>query len=464
MQSLNRSPQTLTRNRYPVKVLQFGNGDFLRGFADWMIQVANEKVGFNAGISVVSGPAGPDNPQAYTVILKGIREEEFISQQYQIDVVSRVIDADEDFESFLHEAINADLQFIISNVREGQSFSEKDLSVSTVAMTFPGKLTQLLFNRFNCKLDSSILILPTEPIEYNGTYLKHQVQRYCTHWALPSDFTVWLNRHITFCNTLVDRLISGRHGTKNQMSLEQVLRNEIVVEGEWFHLWVIEGPRWIEEMLPLRKAGLNVIYTDNLAPYYLMQLRICTAVQVILRCASNLAGLKTIRDTIEHPVIGRYIKRLIFDDILQAMPGDIRSLERYAEEVIDRFRNPLFNDQLRSLDGNLTSDFNSAVLPTIVAQIEKNGAVSNRLSFAMAMLIFSFNGKREIVSGESDELMKELWSKGGQTANDMLEKSRRVFASLWNTSFKNVPLIAEQVGQQLYSLAQSGIIESLKRS
>jgi tagaturonate reductase len=470
VQSLNRSIQKLSRNRHPVKVLQFGNGIFLRGFADWMIQVANEKADFNAGISVVNGSVGSNvlNPPetAYTVILRGIREEEFISQHYKIDIVNRVVDPYDDFESFLDEALNPDLQFIISNVQDsGNSFSERDVSVFSVASTFPGKLTQLLFNRFNNKLDNSILILPTESHEQNGTNLKLEVQKYCTHWHLPLEFVTWLSRHITFCNTLVDRMVSGfPKKQKETLVAEPVATNELIVEGEWFHQWVIEGPRWIEEVLPLKKAGLNVIYTDNLAPYHFRKERILTAVQTILTCAGTLAGLHTVRDTIEHRVIGRYIKRLIYDEIIPVIPGEIRALERYAEEVIDRLRNPAMDHRLDSLSINILHNFDSAVLPTVSAHIEKNGVVSNRLAYAIALLIYFLRpSATDERSGEFAEFIKPLWGNGGNTQNEMVDRSRKIFNKRWEGRCKNVPNLPEQVGQHLYLIAELGVIESLKK-
>ncbi len=470
MQSLNRSIPKLSQNRHPVKVLQFGNGNFLRGFADWMIHVANEKAGFNASISVVNSSAGssalPHADSAYTVVLKGLREEEFINQHYKVDIVRRAVDPYQDFTSFLDEGINVDLQFIISNVQESENlFSTKDKSVSEPASTFPGKLTQLLFNRFNNKFDNSILVLPTEPREENGTRLKLEVLQYCKHWRLPDDFAAWLNKYITFCNTLVDRMISGSSNEQKEMVFAEPLSNGgLVVEGEWFHQWVIEGPRWIEEMLPLKKAGLNVIYTDNLAPYHFRKLRILNAAQTILVCAGCLAGLETVRDTIEHRVIGRYIKRLIYDDILPVIPGEIQALERYAEQVIDRLRNPAMDHRLSVLRGDILSEFNSSVLPTLVAQVEKNGAVSPRLGYSLAMLIFLFRPSPSNANGgEFADFLTTVWDGGVDTVAAMTEKSRKVLSNWWEGSLRNVPNLPDQMGQCLYSISKTGIVESLKK-
>ena len=211
----SKSVRELSRNIYPVKILQFGSGNFLRGFADWMVQQANEKTGFDAGVSVVQSVSQSDTLKqqegVYTVILKGIHDGEFVSRHKKIDVIQRVINPTTDFASFIIEALNPDLQFIISNTTEaGITFSKEDTDVATVASTFPGKLTQLLYRRFQEKFDSALLVLPTELIEQNGTTLKACIVKYSGHWSLPSEFLIWLNTHVTFCNTLVDRIVSGR--------------------------------------------------------------------------------------------------------------------------------------------------------------------------------------------------------------------------------------------------------------
>ena len=268
----HKSIHQLPRTYHPVKVIQFGSGNFLRGFADWMFQKMNDSLGFNAGVTVIQSVSKSDLLQSqhgvYTVLLKGIRNDEFVSEQLKVDVIQRVVNPTLDFKAFLEEAINPELQFIISNTTEaGIQFSAEDKDVNVLASTFPGKLVQLLFHRFNNRFNNGLIVLPTELIEHNGDELKSKVQQYAQHWSLPSEFSLWLNAHVTFCNTLVDRIVSGFPKKSKEILFDELgYSDELVVEAEWFHLWVIEGPRWVEEVLPLKKAGFNVIFTKRPGP------------------------------------------------------------------------------------------------------------------------------------------------------------------------------------------------------
>jgi tagaturonate reductase len=476
VQSINRPINTLIRNQYPVKILQFGSGNFLRGFADWMVQVANEKTGFNAGISVVQDISNANTLHqqegVYTVILKGIREEEFINRQYKIDIIQRVVNPNDDFESFLNEALNPDLQFIISNTPEAEgAFNGKDALVSSVASTFAGKLTQLLFNRFKNKLDTSLLILPTEPYEENGTMLKANVQKYCTHWQLSSDFSVWLSTRVTFCNTLVDRTISGfPQKSRENMFAELGYADELIVEGEWFHLWVIEGPRWMEEVLPLKKAGLNVIYTNDLAPYHLRKVRILNGAHTCLAYVGLLAGLQTVHESIDHPVVGRYIKRMIYDDIVPGIPADILELEKYAGEVIDRFRNPAMDHQLVSMSVDSFSKFRKYVLPSLLEQVNKSGVANDRFAYSLAALIFYYHPLHETIRESGNEtadfisFMRNVWEDRDYSIKGMEERCRKVLGSIkwWGMDLTNVPHLVKRTSQFLHSIEKTGLVESLR--
>ena len=466
----------LARNQYPVKILQFGTGNFLRGFADWMVQEMNQKVGLNAGVSVVQSVSNSNTLEnqegVFTVFVKGIRKEEFVSQQFKVDVIQRVVNPNQDFESFLNEAINPDLQFIISNTTEaGIKFSSQDSALETVASTFPGKLTQLLFKRFQHKLDNSLLILPTELIPQNGAELKSCILLYAELWSLPVEFNTWLNAHVTFCSTLVDRIVSGfPKKPKEAVFAELGYIDELVVEAEWFHLWVIEGPRWIEEVLPFKKAGLNVIYTHDLRPYQLRKVRILNGAHTCMACVGYLAGLNTVREAIEHPIVGRYIRRMIYDDIMPQIPGDLLELEHYAEEVINRFRNPAIDHQLISISLNSFSKFNARVMPSLLAQLDKSGVVSPRFEYALAALIFFYRGLKggkEIPLKDSEEVigfMRKVWEEGSYSKSGMEDICRKVMTQhqWWGKDLTSIPGLVEHTGHYLYEIDQQGIIETIK--
>lgn len=466
----------LARNQYPVKILQFGTGNFLRGFADWMVQEMNQKVGLNAGVCVVrsiSNSTTLENQEGvFTVIAKGIRKEEFVSQQFKVDVIQRVVNPNQNFEAFLTEATNPDLQFIISNTTEaGIKFSSDDNELKRLASTFPGKVTQLLFKRFQHKLDNSLLILPTELIPQNGAELKSCILLYAELWSLPVEFNTWLNAHVTFCNTLVDRIVSGfPKKPKETVFAELGYIDELVVEAEWFHLWVIDGPRWIEEVLPFKKAGLNVVYTHDLRPYQLRKVRILNGAHTCMACVGFLAGLNTVREAIEHPIVGRYITRMIYDDIRPQIPGDLLELEHYAEEVLNRFRNPAIDHQLISISLNSFSKFNARVLPSLLAQLDQSGIVSPRFAYAFASLILFYHGLkggREISLKDSDEVisfMRKVWEEGSYSKSGMEDICRKVMAqhSWWGKDLTTIPHLIEMTGDYLYEINQHGTLLSLK--
>lgn len=469
-----KSVVDLPRRQYPVKVLQFGSGNFLRGFVDWMIQEANEKVSFNAGVSVIqsisSGAVLQQQEGVYTLALKGIQQEEFVSRRYRIDVIQRIVNAASEFQAFLDEGANPDLQLIVSNTTEaGIVFSEGDQSFRVLASTFPGKLTQLLFHRYQQQIEGGLIVLPTELIEQNGTILRNCVHQYAKHWSLPSEFLSWINTNVTFCNTLVDRIVSGfPNRPAESVYAELGYKDELLVEGEWFHQWVIEGPRWIEEVLPFKKAGCNVIYTNDLAPFRTRKVRILNGAHTCMACVGLLAGIPTVREAIEHHVVGRYLKRLIYDDIAVYIAGDLTELEKYAEEVINRYRNPSIDHQLKSISLNSFSKFAVRVLPTLHAQVDKNGFVSDRLILALASLLYLYRGTIQESSGIKDNAdvlkwMKEWWSADTTVQNPeafcrlVLSKSE-----WWGTDLTQIPNLVSRCAADLKKIHEKGVLDLLK--
>lgn len=479
VQPIIKTIRELPRAEYPVKVLQFGAGNFLRGFADWIIQEANTKTGFNAGVCIVQSISTSNvlaqQGGVYTVQLKGIHEEEFVNKRYKIDVVQRIVNPSLDFNAYLAEGLNPDLQIIISNTTEaGIVFSPLDSDLDVMASTFPGKLTQLLYHRFTNGLESNLLVLPTELIERNGAVLKNCILKYCQLWSLPPEFIQWINTYITFCNTLVDRIVSGFPDRPHKIVYQELgYKDDLVVEGEWFHLWVIEGPRWISEVLPFKKAGLNVVYTNDLAPFRLRKVRILNGAHTCMACIGGLAGLKTVREAIDHPVVGNYLRRLIYDDICVFIPGDLAELEKYAEVVINRFRNPAIEHQLHLISFNSFSKFVVRVLPSIIAQVDKNGFASPRLTYALASFLYFYrgvtpDGHRHTLKDNEEFIsqMKNYWEAAGDSAEGFEQLANSVLSRTdwWGEDISAVPNLVERTASFMLSIHRQGVVESLKTS
>lgn len=467
---------SLPRNQYPVKILQFGAGNFLRGFADWMIHEANRMVGFNAGVAVVqtisSSTTLQDQGGAYTVILKGIRDEEFVNEYFRIDAIQRVVYPSLDYNSFLKEALNTDLQIIISNTTEaGIHFLPNDSKADVPAISFPGKLTQLLYQRFKQNLNNRIVILPTELIEQNGTILKSIVEQYAQLWELPAEFNLWLASNITFCNTLVDRIVSGFPKKPAAQVFEEIgYKDELVVEAEWFHLWVIEGPDWIEEVMPFQKAGFNVIITKDLSLYRVRKVRILNGAHTSLAVIGCAIGIKNVREALEHPHLGKFIRRLIYDEILPQIPGDIQELKKYAATVIDRFRNPAIDHKLESIALNSFSKYKVRLLPSLIDNLNRNDQVPKGLAFTLAALLYYYRGhegETQFTLNDSPEVIeftKKAWSSAESSQFKINSVCQKIlFNPYWDVDFKKYPNLVDSACHLLFSMVSKGIMESLKR-
>ena len=322
LKKLNRKTAYADQTR-PIKILQFGEGNFLRAFVDWMVDILNEKTNFNGAIQVVqpikNGMAGALNEQEglYHVVLKGIQQNEIVSETRLITSVYKAINPYESFEAFVKSAENPDLRFIVSNTTEaGITFNAADSNPQVLAESFPGKLTQLLFHRFNFfKGDSrkGLILLPCELIEKNGENLRKAILDYATLWKLPQEFTSWIKEANVFCNTLVDRIVPGfPKDTIQEIQNTSGYQDNLVVQAEPFHLWVIEGPPNVQKEFPTDAAGLEVKFVDDLTPYRIRKVRILNGAHTVLVPVAYLKGFTTVRESIDDDYIGTFTRNAIF--------------------------------------------------------------------------------------------------------------------------------------------------------
>lgn len=470
------SINTVARKHYPVKILQFGSGNFLRAFIDWMVQEANDKVGFDAGISIVQSVSRDKKLEQqeglYTVLVKGLRGDTFVQTNYRIDCVQRIVQVQDNFSAFLNEAINPDLQFIVSNTTEaGITFNAEDSSINIPSSTFPGKLTQLLYHRFQANVSGRLAVLPCELIEKNGEVLKKCVEQYSQHWKLSAEFSQWLHNEVSFCNTLVDRIVPGSpKGSHEVIWKELGYKDELLVDAEFFHLLVIEAPAWVEKALPWREAGLNVIFTNNFDLYRNRKVKILNGAHSAMACAGYLAGIETVREAMEHPDLGNYIRQLVFKEIVPQVGGEKREVEAYAEEVFLRFRNPSIQHALINISLNSFSKFKVRLLPTLVAHYHESGVVPARLAYAFAALFFFYrglkSGKEIPLNDEASiiEAMKREWQQASYTEEGMQLLCKKLFAykTWWGEDVSSLSSLAEVTGIWLYAIDQHGIVQSLK--
>ena len=380
-------PISTDKVKRPVKVIQFGEGGFLRGFADWMISKMNQTTDFNGSVAVVqpiqNGLCDMLTAQNcnYTHIIRGAEGVE----TSLIDVISHCVKPYEDFDAYLALAENPDARFIISNTTEsGIEFRPDDKMTDTPPASFPAKLTLLLKRRFDLGL-GGFIFLPCELIDRNGDNLKKTVLQYAELWALGADFVAWIEGENVFCNTLVDRINTGY--PKGE-ALDLGYEDSMVNTSEFFHLWVIETDYDIEREMPFGAAGLNVIVTKNeLERYRTRKVRILNGAHTSMVPYAMLSGLDTVKSCIEDKTMHDFLYACLFEEIIPSLDMSHEELTEYAESVLVRFDNPYIKHYLASISLNSVSKFRVRVLPSILDYIKKYGKMPKHLLFSFAKLI-----------------------------------------------------------------------------
>ena len=369
------------------RFIQFGEGGFLRGFADWMIQKMNEKTDFEGSVVVVQpiekGMCDILTAQncRYTHIIRG---EEGVETSV-IDVISRCVKPYEDFDGYLKLAEIPTMRYVISNTTEaGIAFKEEDKATDAPPASFPAKVTLLLKRRYDKGLPGFVF-LPCELIDRNGDNLKKIVLRYIDLWGLGADFAAWVERENVFCSTLVDRINTGYpKDEKIDLGYEDKMLNT----SEYFHLWVIETDLDLEKELPFSKAGLNVIVTrDALEKYRTRKVRILNGAHTSMVPYALLSGFDTVKSCMDDDKMRAYVRKCIFEEIIPTLDLPKDELVAYAEDVLTRFSNPYIKHYLSSIALNSVSKFKVRVLPSILEYKKRFGVYPKTLVFAFARLI-----------------------------------------------------------------------------
>lgn len=369
------------------KVIQFGEGGFLRGFVDWMFQIINEKTNSDIEVVVVqpiqNGMCDLLSAQDcnYTHICRGAEGVDI----KKIDVISRCVKPYDDFEGYLKLAENKDFKFVVSNTTEaGIVFNANDKITDTPANSFPGKLTQLLKKRFDLGLEGFIF-LPCELIDNNGDNLKKCVLQYADLWNLGDSFKAWIEKDNVFCNTLVDRINTGF--PKDEEIAPELQNDKLLNTSEYFHLWVIEGKNDLNDLLPFDKCGLNVILTDNQQMYKTRKVRILNGAHTSMVPYALLSGLDTVKSCMEDETMSAHLKKCVFDEIIPTLDLPKEELLDYAENVLTRFDNPYIKHYLSSIALNSVSKFKVRVLPSLLEYIKRFNKMPEALLLAFGKLI-----------------------------------------------------------------------------
>lgn len=425
MKDLNRSNHKAVER--PVKILQFGEGNFLRAFIDWILQNLNDAGVINADVAVVQPmPMGrvaelEKQDGLYTLCLEGIDKGEKVQSKQIIDVLKDFINPFEQYDKFLDYAKSADLEIVISNTTEaGIALDETDTDFTKCPKSFPGKLLAFLkarYDHFNGDASKGLAIIPCELIDHNGDELKRVMLELAKIKGMDEKFIDWISNACHYTSTLVDRIVPGYpRDNAAQICEETGFADNNIVKGEIFHLWVLQKEQFIQEKLPADKSGLNVIFADDITPYKQRKVKILNGTHTGIVPVAYLSGIDTVRESVEDEDVGRFAAELINDEIKPTIELPKDEMDAFANSVVERFKNPFIRHELMSIALNSTTKFRTRLLPTYNDYRRKFGKSPKHILFSLASLAVFYRGKRgdEDIKLADDpkflEFWKEVWA------------------------------------------------------
>lgn len=393
---------TKTMLSLPEKVVQFGTGGFLRAFADFFIDEAN-RAGLFDGRIVMVGSTGSSRTKAlndqgglYTLRIQGLERGAVIERYHVVGSVSRALSAKDEWERVLRCARDPQIELVISNTTEvGISYNPDDKLGDAAPDSFPGKLTAFLYERalaFDYDTGKGIVVLPCELIEGNGATLREIVLRLARDWTLPAEFIIWVNEAVTFCNTLVDRIVPGTPAGAAMDEIESQLRYEdaLLTTAEVYRLWPIEAPEAIHPKLEFAAADPAIILTHDVTPFRERKIRILNGAHTTSVALSFLCGEETVLSMMRNPLTGTYVRTTMMEEIVPSL--DVNGGQAFAEDVLDRFGNPFLRHRLIDITLQSTSKWRLRLLPTLQRYHQKTGTIPNRIALGFAAYLVFMRG------------------------------------------------------------------------
>ena len=478
MEQLNKKIHSKPERK--IKIMQFGEGNFLRAFVEWILQDLNDKGAISADVVVVQPmPLGRVKDIAaqdglYTLRLEGIDKGERVKKSEIIDVIGDCVNPFTDYEKFLRYGESEDLQIIISNTTEaGIALDTTDTDFTVCPKSFPGKLLALLkrrYEKFGGAADKGLAIVPCELIDNNGDELYRVLTELAKVNNMDEKFIEWMQTANHFTSTLVDRIVPGYPKAEIPAIREETgYIDNNVVKGEIFHLWVLKKEPFVQKVLPADSTGLNVIFADDIKPYKQRKVKILNGSHTALVPVAYLCGIDTVGESMADPTIGKYVRDFIFDAVNPTIDLPQDQMTAFANSVIERYRNPFIRHELMSIALNSTTKFKTRLLPTLLDYVRIFGKLPEHLIFSFAAIIEFHKGKR----GDQDIALKDdpsylafwhrLWA---EFDGDYLAMAKKVLAweEAWDMDMNTIhPEIAEKVASRLEDIDKNGMRDAVER-
>ncbi len=461
-----------------IKIMQFGEGNFLRAFVEWFIQDMNDKGAIDAGVVLVQPmPFGRVNELAqqdglYTLRLEGIDNGKNVKSSRVIDVVGDCVNPFAEYEKFLRYGESEDLQVIISNTTEaGIAVDATDTDFTQCPKSYPGKLLALLkrrYERFNGARDRGLAIIPCELIDDNGDELYRCLTELAHINKMDEKFIEWMQTACRFTSTLVDRIVPGYPRNEiEEIQKETGYIDNNVVKGEIFHLWVLKKEPFVQKVFPADGTGLNVIFADDIHPYKQRKVKILNGSHTAMVPVAYLCGIDTVGEAVNDAVIGEFVRGFVFEEVNPTINLPQNEMTAFANSVIERYKNPYIRHELMSIALNSTTKFKTRLLPTLLDYVKIKGQLPKRLLFAFAALAVFHKGKRgneDIALNDDPAYLakwKEIWAESG--CNNCVAKKALGWKELWDTDLNALhPEITATVAKYLDDICKKGMRKAVE--
>lgn len=485
-------------NNEPVTILQIGEGNFLRGFVDWMVHTCRSQGLFRGSIAVTQPrPAGKANIDKlimqngiYTLVTQGMDQGSLVMKKETIHVFSQMFDPYAEWSRLVELAISPELRFILSNTTEaGLTYRQEGLTDGQPILSYPGKIAYLLHERYKAfqgNPQKGLILLPCELLERNGDVLKEAVLQYAEDWHFSASFRDWINEHNRFLNSLVDRIVTGYPDEEQAEAWFEAwgYRDSMLCTAEPYHLWAIEAEEEeMEALLPFRKAGLNVHWTKDLTPFQQQKVRILNGAHTGMAPLGLLLGIEHVREFMEHPKFGEWVRNTVLRNILPTLSYDEEELQNYANRVFDRFGNPYIDHRLSDIAMNSISKFRTRLLPSIAYYVDSGQEIPQGLVLSIAGLLryykvtlndegecqgMDLNGSVYVVRDDA-RLLEKLtihWNGDGEVVSGGMSLHEIVKAiladeELWGQNLYEWSNLSERVTKQIEWLERGDIVEGL---